>query len=104
MYIHCLLNFYLSYIFLEYKEAFEIFDENKDGKIDVQELGCVIRSMGKTCTETELKDMIKEFDTDGFFKLLKTEILTFHPFREWNYRTFRICNNDASEESNHPWN
>ena len=35
--------------------------------------------MGKTCTETELKDMIKEFDTDGFFKLLKTEILTFHP-------------------------
>ena len=35
--------------------------------------------MGKTCTETELKDMIKEFDTDGFFLIIENWNLTFHP-------------------------
>ncbi len=49
----------------EFKEAFSLFDKDGDGKITSKELGTVMRSLGANPTEAELKEMIKEVDTDG---------------------------------------
>jgi calmodulin len=49
----------------EFKEAFEIFDKNKDGFITVKELGEIMKNLGQTPTEAELTDMINEVDIDG---------------------------------------
>ncbi|EFA85881.1 calmodulin-like protein [Heterostelium album PN500] len=48
-----------------YKDAFNLFDKDKDGKITTQDLGTVMRSVGSNITQAELKEMIKEIDTDG---------------------------------------
>ena len=50
---------------LEYKDAFEMFDKNKDGKITIMELANVMRSLNLDPTEEELKEMIDEVDLDG---------------------------------------
>ncbi|ELR21018.1 calmodulin, putative, partial [Acanthamoeba castellanii str. Neff] len=49
----------------EFKEAFSLFDRDGDGKITSKELGTVMRSLGANPTEAELKEMIKEIDTDN---------------------------------------
>lgn len=50
---------------LEYKKAFKIFDQNGDGKITVDELENVMKSLGQEPTKLELKLLMKEADTDG---------------------------------------
>jgi calmodulin len=49
----------------EFREAFEIFDKNKDGYITIKELGEIMKNLGQTPTEAELTDMINEVDIDG---------------------------------------
>ncbi|KAI8872222.1 EF-hand [Ramicandelaber brevisporus] len=60
----------------EFKEAFTLFDKDSDGKITVQELGTVMRSLGLTPSEQELNDMIAEIDTDNNGAVDFTEFLT----------------------------
>ena len=50
---------------MEFKDAFSLFDKNDDGKIVIEELGTVMRSLGQNPTDAELKDMINEVDADG---------------------------------------
>ncbi|XP_006891943.1 PREDICTED: calmodulin-like protein 5 [Elephantulus edwardii] len=49
----------------EYKAAFTQFDTDGDGKINLQELGQVMKSLGKEVSEEELKMIMKMVDTDG---------------------------------------
>ena len=49
----------------EYKEAFQIFDKDGSGSIDVYELRRVFRSLGKNLTRQEVQDLFDEVDTDG---------------------------------------
>ena len=49
----------------EFKEAFEIFDKDKDGFITIKELGEIMKNLGQSPTEAELQDMINEVDIDG---------------------------------------
>lgn len=49
----------------EFREAFEIFDKDKDGYITIKELGEIMKNLGQTPTEAELQDMINEVDVDG---------------------------------------
>ena len=49
----------------EYKEAFEMFDKNKDGNITGNELANVMKSLNMDPTEFELHEMIDEVDLDG---------------------------------------
>ncbi len=49
----------------EFKEAFNIFDKDKDGYITIKELGEIMKNLGQTPTEAELQDMINEVDIDG---------------------------------------
>lgn len=48
----------------ELKEAFGIYDINKDGVITTRELGTVLRQLGQNPTEAEILEMIKELDKD----------------------------------------
>merc|ERR1712183_226160 len=49
----------------EIKEAFNFFDKDKDGSIDVKELNNVMKSLGKNPTDSELQSLMKGVDTDG---------------------------------------
>ncbi|CAG0888755.1 unnamed protein product [Cyprideis torosa] len=44
------------------KEAFQIFDSDKDGKITTKELGAAMRALGHHPTDAELEDMITKAD------------------------------------------
>ena len=48
----------------EYKDAFEMFDKNKDGIITTKQLANVMRSLNQDPTEEELNEMIEEVDLD----------------------------------------
>ncbi|EGK89425.1 histidine kinase [Microcoleus vaginatus PCC 9802] len=45
-------------------EAFQVFDADGSGAISLEELGQVMRSLGQSPNETELREMIKEVDVD----------------------------------------
>ena len=45
-------------------EAFKVFDADGSGSVSVEELGQVMRSLGQSPNETDLRDMIKEVDVD----------------------------------------
>eukprot|EP00879_Flechtneria_rotunda_P004918 GHRR01005192.1.p1 GENE.GHRR01005192.1~~GHRR01005192.1.p1 ORF type:complete len:149 (+),score=35.55 GHRR01005192.1:82-528(+) len=47
------------------KEAFALFDRDNDGCITTSELGTVIRALGKSPTEADVRSLIKEIDPDG---------------------------------------
>mmetsp|Transcript_3328 Transcript_3328/g.5176 ORF Transcript_3328/g.5176 Transcript_3328/m.5176 type:complete len:152 (+) Transcript_3328:77-532(+) len=49
----------------DYKEAFDNFDKDRNGEIDQVELGIVMRSLGYSPTDKQLKDMMLQVDTDG---------------------------------------
>mmetsp|Transcript_15154 Transcript_15154/g.37914 ORF Transcript_15154/g.37914 Transcript_15154/m.37914 type:complete len:176 (+) Transcript_15154:2-529(+) len=56
----------LSAVFMEdLKEAFEIFDKEKTGRIDKYTLGAVLRSMGQNPSEAELTDIFGSVAGEG---------------------------------------
>lgn len=44
----------------EFKAAFTRFDTDGDGKINVEELGAVMKSLGQNPSEAELKELIHD--------------------------------------------
>jgi len=55
----------LFYSFVEYKDAFCLFDRDSNGIITTRELGSVMRSLGFNPTDHELQVMINSVDYDG---------------------------------------
>ena len=49
----------------EFKQCFELFDKDGNGKIGLKELGTVLRCFGQNPTEAEIQDIINEVDSDG---------------------------------------
>ncbi|GFP96520.1 calmodulin [Phtheirospermum japonicum] len=49
----------------ELKEAFEVFDKDKDGFISAAELRHVMTNLGEKMTDEDVNDMIREADLDG---------------------------------------
>jgi len=56
---------FIVVVVLEYREAFDMYDKNKDGEISSKELGEVMRALGENPTETDLVRIINEVDMDG---------------------------------------
>nr|XP_043617219.1 calcium-binding protein CML24-like [Erigeron canadensis] len=49
----------------ELREAFDLYDQNKNGKISANELHSVLKSLGEKSTLKECKQMIASVDVDG---------------------------------------
>ncbi|TRY93982.1 hypothetical protein DNTS_021133 [Danionella cerebrum] len=49
----------------EIKEAFDLFDTDSSGKIDVKELKVAMRALGFEPKKEEIKKMIADIDKDG---------------------------------------
>ncbi|XP_023228541.1 troponin C-like [Centruroides vittatus] len=47
------------------KKAFDMFDRDKKGYIHCDMVGTILRSMGQTFNERELRELISEVDADG---------------------------------------
>ena len=56
---------HFCHLFSEYKEAFNLYDKDKDGIIATQKLGRVLRAMGLNPTEIEIQEMIDEIDSES---------------------------------------
>lgn len=52
-------------MFSAYKEAFDLFDKDKDGTISTEELATVMESLGKRPTQEELRGILKAVDVNG---------------------------------------
>ena len=63
-----LLNTYL-YIFQSLKEAFKIFDKNRNGYIEAKELKQVTTTLGSQLTDEEFEDFWREADINNDGKL-----------------------------------
>ena len=49
----------------EFKEAFALFDLNKNGTIEPEELQEIMSKLGWDCTEAEIQDMVSVADEHG---------------------------------------
>merc|ERR1712022_75993 len=64
------------------KEAFELFDTDGSGSIDVAELGTAMTALGFKPKKSEIEKIVKEMDKDGdatidmeeFFQMIATKI------------------------------
>jgi len=51
------------------REAFSLFDKDKDGRITCSELLTVMKDLRQQTSEDEIKDMITHADVDGSWRL-----------------------------------
>ncbi|EPS69688.1 hypothetical protein M569_05080, partial [Genlisea aurea] len=49
----------------ELKEAFDLYDKDKNGKISAAELHSTLRSLGEKCSMKDCRKMISSVDVDG---------------------------------------
>lgn len=59
-----------------FREAFSLFDKDRDGKITSKELSTVMRALGSAPSESEVQDMINEVDLDNDGTVDFSEFLT----------------------------
>ncbi|KAI3386111.1 hypothetical protein SNEBB_011316 [Seison nebaliae] len=53
----------------EIKEIFKIFDSNEDGFIEYDDISVIFRKLGEYLSSDDIKNMIKETDSDGDGKI-----------------------------------
>jgi len=49
----------------QFRKYFNMFDKEKKGYIHTSQVGQILRTMGQAFEERDLKQLIKEFDSDG---------------------------------------
>ena len=47
------------------KEAFDLFDKDSDGTIELSELKAVMNDLGRSVSDEELEEMMNDVDADG---------------------------------------
>ena len=76
----------------EFREAFAFFDKDGDGRITVEELSTVVRSLGQSPTPEELRHMVRDVDADG------NGTIEFAEFLALMSRQREAANADDNEE------
>ncbi|CAG2257489.1 squidulin-like [Mytilus edulis] len=66
----------------EIKEYFDIFDEDKSGKLSRVEVAGVVRGLGLNPTKDELEEMFQGIDKDG------SNEIEYNEFEEYYMKTF----------------
>ncbi|XP_033829972.1 uncharacterized protein cetn2 [Periophthalmus magnuspinnatus] len=74
----------------EIREAFELFDTDGSGLIDVKDLKVALRAMGFEPKKEEIKKMINEVDKEGTGKITFTDFLAV--------MTQKMAEKDSKEE------
>ncbi|KAK6299284.1 hypothetical protein J4Q44_G00307940 [Coregonus suidteri] len=74
----------------EIREAFELFDTDASGHIDVKELKVAMRALGFEPKKEEIKRMIMEVDKDGTGKISFSDFFTV--------MTQKMAEKDSKEE------
>ena len=49
----------------EFKENFHLFDKNADGWVNLEELGHLVNSLGKTVSDEDLRKQYFKYDENG---------------------------------------
>ena len=88
---------------LEIKEAFDLFDSEGTGTIDVNDLKVALRALGFEPKKEDIKRMISELDVEGngviefsqFLDLMTTKMAERDP-REEMLKAFRLFDEDES--------
>ncbi|CAL1280490.1 unnamed protein product [Larinioides sclopetarius] len=57
------------------KKAFDMFDKDKKGSINTNMVATILRTLGQTFVESELRELILEIDVDGSGELEFDEFL-----------------------------
>ncbi|KAJ3211395.1 Calcium-binding component of the spindle pole body (SPB) half-bridge [Entophlyctis luteolus] len=85
----------------EIKEAFDLFDTNKDGALDYHELKVAMRALGFDIKKADVLKILREFDKDGqgliefadFNKVMTEKILDRDPLEEIR-KAFQLFDDD----------
>ena len=64
---------------VDMREAFNLFDKDKDGRITCSELLTVMKELRQQTSEDEIKDMITHADADGKYLVSKFQALLPRP-------------------------
>jgi len=71
----------------QFRKYFNMFDKEKKGFIHTSQVGQILRTMGQAFEERDLKQLIKEFDSDGSGEI---------EFEEFSALIARfVCNEDS---------
>ncbi len=54
---------------IEFREAFEVYDKDRDGFLTLKELSQVLRSINSDFTQSQIESIVAEADTSGTGKL-----------------------------------
>ncbi|CCF73285.1 Centrin-3 [Babesia microti strain RI] len=87
----------------EIKEAFELFDVDKMGKIDYHEIKVALRALGFEVNKSEVLELMNEYDTSnsgyvdykGFHDIVARKIFDRDPMTEIN-RAFQLFDDDKT--------
>lgn len=60
----------------KFDKLFQQFDEDKDGYIDSEQLGSLMRALGLNPTDAQLQALIKKYDTEGKQQIGFTKFIT----------------------------
>lgn len=87
----------------ELKEAFELFDEHKTGRIDYHELKTIMKALGFEVTKQHVLEAMRQYDPSGtgyisyndFISLMTEKIVTRDPMEEIAL-AFKLFDDDDS--------
>ncbi|EPZ33638.1 EF-hand [Rozella allomycis CSF55] len=88
---------------LEIKEAFELFDTDKDGALDYHELKVAMRALGFDIKKPEVLKLLRDYDKSGnglmefddFNKIMTEKILDRDPIEEIK-KAFQLFDDDGT--------
>uniref|UniRef100_A0A8C7ACR6 EF-hand domain-containing protein n=1 Tax=Neovison vison TaxID=452646 RepID=A0A8C7ACR6_NEOVI len=82
----------------EIREAFDLFDADGTGTIDVKELKVAMRALGFEPKKEEIKKMISEIDKEGTGKMnfMMTQKMSEKDTKEEILKTFKLFDDDET--------